>query len=474
MATTAAPNKKEPFHRVFGDEQATRLIELYKRAEKEIGTKLLRAVLKAGTKKALSVRRLEQELKAVYKMLDELKKAGENASAEMVTASFNGGIAVARKQLKAAGIPLIAEMGGVHEKAMKVYSSMIGDRLADVVTTAGRTTADIYRQLQLDSVLTGTVAGYETINTTIRQMEKTGEAQGLVAFVDRSGKQWNMSTYVEMLARTTVMKIHNEAVKNEFVAHGEDLVIISYHLPTCEMCKPWNGRIVSLTGATKGYPTMTDAEAEGLFHPNCRHAFSLYIPDKADEGITAENVTPSATPFDVLQIQGTEKWNWLTGGSDIDDCYNTTNPNFATGQWEWRNNCQRCVPTYEMRRRGYDVQAKEKIKSNDDFAENHWHEAFENIQWTWKLPGTGKRAIEKQMKAWGNGARAEIYVAWKGGGAHVFIAENDNGVIKYICPQSGRKDYSYRFQDVCDGTAGIARIDNLKPSKWITHCCEPV
>ena len=294
MATTAAPNRKEPFHRVFGDEQATRLIELYKRAEKEIGTKLLRAVLKAGTKKALSVRRLEQELKAVYKMLDELKKAGESASAEMVTASFNGGIAVARKQLKAAGIPLVAEMGGVHEKAMKVYSSMIGDRLADVVTTVGRTTADIYRQLQLDSVLIGTVAGYETINTTIRQMEKTGEAQGLVAFVDRSGKQWNMSTYVEMLARTTVMKIHNEAVKNEFVAHGEDLVIISYHLPTCEMCKPWNGRIVSLTGATKGYPTMTDAEAEGLFHPNCRHAFSLYIPDNPYEGLTEEYLTRAA------------------------------------------------------------------------------------------------------------------------------------------------------------------------------------
>lgn len=294
MATMAAPNRKEPFHRVFGDEQATRLIELYKRAEKEIGTKLLRAVLKAGTKKALSVRRLEQELKAVYKMLDELKKAGESASAEMVTASFNGGIAVARKQLKAAGIPLVAEMGGVHEKAMKVYSSMIGDRLADVVTTAGRTTADIYRQLQLDSILTGTVAGYETINTTIRQMEKTGEAQGLVAFVDRSGKQWNMSTYVEMLARTTVMKIHNEAVKNEFVAHGEDLVIISYHLPTCEMCKPWNGRIVSLTGATKGYPTMTDAEAEGLFHPNCRHAFSLYIPDNPYEGLTEEYLTRAA------------------------------------------------------------------------------------------------------------------------------------------------------------------------------------
>ena len=291
---TAAAPKKEPFRRVQGDEQATRLIELYKQAEQEIGTKLLQAVLKAGTKKALSVRRLEQELKAVYKMLAELKKAGESASVEMVTASFNGGIAVARKQLKAAGIPLVDEMGGVNEKAMKVYSSMIGDRLADVVTTAGRTTADIYRQLQLDSVLTGTVAGYETINSKIREMERTGDAQGLVAFVDRSGRQWNMSTYVEMLARTTVMKIHNEAVQNEFVAHGEDLVIISYHLPTCEMCKPWNGKIVSLTGATKGYPTMTDAEAEGLFHPNCRHAFSLYIPDNPYEGLTEEYLTRAA------------------------------------------------------------------------------------------------------------------------------------------------------------------------------------
>ena len=291
---TAAAPKKEPFRRVQGDEQATRLIELYKQAEQEIGTKLLQAVLKAGTKKALSVRRLEQELKAVYKMLAELKKAGESASVEMVTASFNGGIAVARKQLKAAGIPLVDEMGGVNEKAMKVYSSMIGDRLADVVTTAGRTTADIYRQLQLDSVLTGTVAGYETINSKIREMERTGDAQGLVAFVDRSGRQWNMSTYVEMLARTTVMKIHNEAVQNEFVAHGEDLVIISSHLPTCEMCKPWNGKIVSLTGATKGYPTMTDAEAEGLFHPNCRHAFSLYIPDNPYEGLTEEYLTRAA------------------------------------------------------------------------------------------------------------------------------------------------------------------------------------
>ena len=36
---------------------------------------------------------------------------------------------------------------------------------------------------------------------------------------------------------------------------------------------------------------MTEAEADGLFHPNCRHAFSLYIPDNPYRGLTEEYLT---------------------------------------------------------------------------------------------------------------------------------------------------------------------------------------
>ena len=35
------------------------------------------------------------------------------------------------------------------------------------------------------------------------------------------------------------------------------------------------------------------------------------------------------------------------------------NPNFELGN-QWKINCQRCVPTYEMRRRGYNVTASPK------------------------------------------------------------------------------------------------------------------
>ena len=134
------------------------------------------------------------------------------------------------------------------------------------------------------------------------------------------------------------------------------------------------------------------------------------------------------------------------------------------------------MPTYELRRRGIDVVAKPCLRVNDDFADNHWKEPFENMQWHWNLPGSGEREIERLMRSWGSGARAEVYVAWQGrdSGAHVFIAENDNGVIKYICPQSGNKDSSSFFQSAKHGFTGIARIDNLKPSRWILECCEPV
>lgn len=65
--------------------------------------------------------------------------------------------------------------------------------------------------------------------------------------------------------------------------HGEDLIQISYHTSTCEMCAPRNGKVLSLTGQTPGYPTLAEAEGAGLFHPNCRHASSLFIPESPED-----------------------------------------------------------------------------------------------------------------------------------------------------------------------------------------------
>jgi len=79
-----------------------------------------------------------QQLKAVYKTLDALKDAGESASAEMVEGAFSGGVAVARKQLKAAGISLAAEMSAGDESILFAARRSPGRRDNDVGPNHGR------------------------------------------------------------------------------------------------------------------------------------------------------------------------------------------------------------------------------------------------------------------------------------------------------------------------------------------------
>lgn len=183
---------------------------------------------------------------------------------------------------------VVLEMGGVNARAMKVYSEQVYSRMADVVQQANRTTTDIYQALKLDTGLGGAVGGYDAIGNVRRNMQKVSEDVGITAFIDKRGRSWNMASYTDMLCRTSSMQIFHQAKTNEYLAHGEDLVIVTSHTPTCAKCAPWNGKILSLTGETPGYPTMEEAKAAGLFHPNCRHTYGLYLKfdDEAADGNT--------------------------------------------------------------------------------------------------------------------------------------------------------------------------------------------
>jgi hypothetical protein len=91
----------------------------------------------------------------------------------------------------------------------------------------------------------------------------------VTGFKDRSGKMWNMRTYTEMVARTTTAEAHLQGTANRLVEQGHDLMKVSTHRGACELCQPWQGKILSITGKTEGYPTLEEAKAAGLFHPNC-------------------------------------------------------------------------------------------------------------------------------------------------------------------------------------------------------------
>lgn len=149
-----------------------------------------------------------------------------------------------------------------------------------------------------------------------------------------------------------------------------------------------------------------------------------------------------------------------------------TNPNYDLKE-SYQVNCQRCVPTYEMRRRGYDVTAKPLPNKNDKYQIDYlsmWDNPVEI-----HCKNNGLNDIKEHMKKWGDGARAEIsvdYKCFKYG--HVFVAEQRSGQIVFIDPQTDEILDESIFNDFKDNCTSICRLDQLKPNSNIFDCMEEV
>lgn len=101
-------------------------------------------------------------------------------------------------------------------------------------------------------------------------------------FVNKNGARYNSRTYFEMLGRTVISEFGNQVYEDALIEAGVDLTRISSHGAT-DRCKKWEGKIISLTGATEGYPTLAQSRESGdIWHPRCKH---FLIPIGDEDGI---------------------------------------------------------------------------------------------------------------------------------------------------------------------------------------------
>ena len=97
-----------------------------------------------------------------------------------------------------------------------------------MVQVTGRQVNDIYRELALENVR-GTVVGYDTWKQTAKRYREQLAERGVTGFKDRSGRMWRMTTYSEMVARTTIQEAHTQGTLNRLSEQGHDLIIVSRH-----------------------------------------------------------------------------------------------------------------------------------------------------------------------------------------------------------------------------------------------------
>lgn len=267
-------------------------VDIYADAERILLARIARAIgadLDApawAEQKLMQVQLLRLQAQA---LLDSLTGQVEQAVAEAVVTAYNRGTAAAVSDL--AGVLGVA----LEDVADPVPGSAAVQRLAaeaitQVTATHGRilrVIVDAYRQIVADAsaqVLTGVVTRREAAQRSL----DTFAARGITGFIDRAGRGWQLESYVEMAVRTTTAQAAVNAHADRLQALGQDLVIVSDAPQECRLCRPWEGKVLSLSGGTVGTVeggrgvrvagSLADARADGLFHPGCRHSTGLYQP----------------------------------------------------------------------------------------------------------------------------------------------------------------------------------------------------
>lgn len=147
---------------------------------------------------------------------------------------------------------------------------------------------DVYRQTLFKAQIAKD-SGVYTPEQAVDVATKDFLEKGINCIKYSNGALVNIASYAEMVVRTSSKKamLTAEGLRNQ--EWGVTTIKITQHGSTCELCSPWQGRVLIDDVYSGGkpedgnYPLLSQAMAEGLFHPNCRHGSTTFF-----EGISEE------------------------------------------------------------------------------------------------------------------------------------------------------------------------------------------
>ena len=157
-------------------------------------------------------------------------------------------------------------------------------------------------------------------------------------FIDRSGKRWKKNNYFDMLNRTVTANVARDTYHDALVDEQRDLVVLlgGTSAESHPACEKFNGKVLSLTGQTPGFPTLDEYIGEGGFHPNCVHSTAYVSKDFGphrklieEQGGEIEEVRDVVEFKPAKTIKEAEEWAVNNGIADKADYNKLSNIDVA-------------------------------------------------------------------------------------------------------------------------------------------------
>lgn len=273
--------------------QLAKLTKTYRLAYKQIYEEIAGATSFGAANRRAIIAQIDAILK-------ELGQSTQDYIDEFIPEQYQTGADQGVSQLKAidASVPIKTGFNRIHREAIAALvddtAKAFGESLTGVGRSARLLLGKVAREQITQQLATGQIGGAATKRVQ-KQIMGVIQDQGITALVDKGGKRWSLDDYTEMLIRTKAVEARNTGLKNRLVENGYDLVQVSSHNSDHEACRVWEGKVLSITGETKGYPTIAQAEAAGLFHPNCKHAINGLKMELAKETMVYDSKTGKYT-----------------------------------------------------------------------------------------------------------------------------------------------------------------------------------
>ena len=278
------------------------LLKIYKKHIEKLKTQIAYATENGNDTTYLQ--RLRNE---VEKEIIQFEKDLKQYSTQATKTSYETGAKVAIVGAVAEEIAGDYVFGATNRQAMQVLAKATYEPLSKMAQQIGRATLDYMKRENFENTQTVLKAlgkfvdsdylrkvGIEGIGDVVvgsvswQKAAKNikdkiiSECNLLVPYYNKKGdviRYVKAQDYARMAARTTTANVFREGAKDRILEQFEDdgdlVEIIGVSVFTKSPCIPYQGKILSLEGRTKGYTTIKEAKSNGLFHPNCIHSFGV-------------------------------------------------------------------------------------------------------------------------------------------------------------------------------------------------------
>lgn len=148
------------------------------------------------------------------------------------------------------------------------------------------------------------------------------------------------------------------------------------------------------------------------------------------------------------------------------------NPRYKTDTYDYSMNCSFCTAAYDLRKRGYDVEANPistvEAYTIEDICS--WYKGAKSVSesTSTRLADTATRSkvLQETLKQYGDGARGHIGLYWSAGGGHDVIWEVEKGSVVFRDCQNGKTVNPAEYLEY-SSSYDYVRTDNLDPTEDI-------